>query len=477
MAGVIGRVRREVLARLERRATRRRQSLIEQVVKLKRSLVSTNELGQKEPLAISIVIPTFLKDSRELSGYRFEVIRNELIELGRLLTMGVADEIIIVDGSTTGSGAIDDSLMRHVVSIMNRSLSIFHDQVDLIQKYISTREKALLGLYDFGVRVVHQLDAEIGRALRVSKVLPQGLPNGKGAALWLGIGLSSGDVVCFADSDIRNFQGWQVAALLKPILESWKRAENSMLYSKAHYTRLAVNLDSPEKGFYQLGGRATRLFVIPLIRALSKRGVLRGLEKLRYPLSGEFAGTRGLFESIDFPSGYDAEMGILIDMWKRGIARRIEQVDLHLYQHFPQSDSSILGMVKQIADLVVSELKDRVEFNQELVDDYLSEAMKDVALAQEMYQRAEVRVEVEHEVKRDFFRDPEADRKKIFSYAEELRHTISDSGRQQRSPAPRLPSWESIRKDERGTKLVSFLRRRAVVSTVELLSKQGLVSS
>jgi hypothetical protein len=476
MSSVIGRVRRGILAHLEKRATKRREALIEQVVKLKKSLVSTNDLGQKEPLTVSVVVPTYLKDQRELSGYRFEVIRNELVELGRLLMRGVADEIIIIDGSIRDSGAIDDSLMRHIISTMNRSLSIFHDQVDLIQKYRSTREKALLGLYDFGIRVIHQQDSEIGRALRVSKTLSQGLPTGKGAALWLGIGLSSGDIVCFVDSDIRNFQQWQVAALLKPILESWKKAENSTLYSKAYYTRLAVNLDSPEKGFYRLGGRATRLFVIPLIRSLSRRGVLGGLEKLRYPLSGEFAGTRGMFESIDFPSGYDAEMGILIGMWKKGMAKRIAQVDLRLFQHFPQNDTSIHRMVRQIADLVVSELKDQVDFGKELVDDYLSEAMKDLALAQEMYEKAEVRVEVEHEVKRDFFKDPEGDRGRIQAYAEQLRNAIAEPNSRRTPSVSKLPSWDSIGRDGIGIRLQSFVRRRSVMSTVELLSKQGLVS-
>ena len=476
MAGAVTRVRRGILKFLERRVAERREVLIEQVVRLKKSLVSTDELGQKQPFTVSIVIPTFLKDRGELSGYRFEVIRNELIELGHLLRQGVADEIIIIDGSTKGSGAIDDSLMRQTISTMNRSLSIFHDEVDLIQKYRVTREKAAVGLYDFVVRVVHQLDPEIGRALKVSQVLPQGLPTGKGAALWLGIGLSSGDVVCFVDSDIRNFQGWQVAALLKPILESWRRTENSVLYSKAHYARLAVNLDSPERGFYKLGGRATRLFVIPLVRALSKRGVLGGLEKLRYPLSGEFAGTRNLFESISFPPGYDAEMAILIQMWKRGLVSRIEQVDLRLFQHFPQSDRSIYQMVRQIADLVVCELKDQVSFDQKLVDDYLSEAMKDIALAQEMYEKAEVRVEIEHEVKRDFFKDAEGDKKKVLAYSEELRNAILDSGQPKKSSAQRLPSWDSVRRDEKGAILPSFIRRRGITSTVELLSKEGLVS-
>jgi hypothetical protein len=476
MENVVGRVRRGIIRFLERRAAERREALVEQVTKLKKSLASIDELGQKQPFTISIVVPTFLKDRSELSGYRFEVIRNELIELGHLLRRGVADEIIVIDGSTKGSGTIDDLLMRQIISTMNRSLSIFHDEVDLVQKYRVTREKAALGLYDFGVRVVHQLDPEISRALKASKVLLQGPPTGKGAALWLGVGLSSGDVICFVDSDIRNFQGWQVAALLKPILETWKRAENSVLYSKAHYTRLAVNLDSPERGFYKLGGRATRLFVIPLVRALSKRGVLGGLEKLRYPLSGEFAGSRSLFESIDFPAGYDAEIGILIEMWKRGLAKRIEQVDLHLFQHFPQSDRAIHQMVKQIAELVVSELRDRVSFDQKLVDDYLSEAMRDIALAQEMYEKAEVRVEIEHEVKRDFFKDADGDKNKVLAYAEELSRAISDSRLQQKPSPQRLPSWVSIQRDEKGERLLSFLRRRGTASTVELLLKQGLVS-
>ena len=104
-----------------------------------------------------------------------------------------------------------------------------------------------------------------------------------------------------------------------------------------------------------------------------------------------------------------------------------------------------------------------------------AEATKDIALAQEMYEKAEVRVEIEHEVKRDFFKDTEGDRKKVLAYAEELRNVIVDSGQPKKSAAQRLPSWESIRRDEKGAKLPSFMRRRAVTSTVELLSKEGLV--
>jgi glucosyl-3-phosphoglycerate synthase len=474
MSKVLYPVRRSIVKLLERRAAKKRAALIDEVERFEQSLGSADEFGLRHPFTISVVIPTYLRDPTELSSYRFEVMRNELIELGQLLRRGIIDEIIVIDGSTKSSGAIDDSLMRHIVSTMNRSLSIFHDEVDLLQKYRAVRDKAVLGLYDFGVRVVHQLDPEIDRVLKSSRIVPQGLTTGKGAALWLATALSSGDVICFLDSDIRNFQGWQLAALLKPILETWKRPDRSTLYSKAYYARLAVNLDSPEKGFYKLGGRATRLFAIPLIRALSKRGALKGLERLRYPLSGEFAGTKVLFESIEFPTGYDAEIAILIQLWKAGWLERIAQVDLGLFQHFPQSDRAIHQMVKQIVQLIITELKDHVNFDQGLVDDYLAEATKEITTTQQIYEKAEVRIEIEHEVRRDFYKDTEGDKQKILAYAEELRkagRSATDT-----PPIQRLPNWKTILSDERGARLRSFIRRRGTISTVELLSKEDLVS-
>jgi glucosyl-3-phosphoglycerate synthase len=289
----------------------------------------------------------------------------------------------------------------------------------------------------------------------------------------LATALCSGDVVCFLDSDIRDFQGWQLAALLKPILETWKRADRSSLYSKAYYARLAVNIDSPDKGFYKLGGRVTRLLAIPLIRALSKREALQGLEKLRYPLSGEFAGAKTLFESIEFPPGYDAEIGMLIQLWRAGWTERIAQVDLGLFQHFPQSDKSILQMVRQIMGLMISELKSKVNFDQSLIDDYVAEAMKEITTTQQAYERAEVRIAIEHEVRRDFYRDAEGDKQKVLAYAEELRK-LANAGNS--IPGPKLlPSWKTILAHEKGEQLLSFIKKRGTISTVELLSKEGLL--
>src|SRR3990170_3840905 len=467
-------LRRGLLELVERRAARKRAALVDEVERLEQSLGSVDEFGVRHPFTVSVVITTYLRDPKEISSYRFEVMRAELIELGQLLRRGIVDEILIIDGTTKGSGAIDDSLMRLIVSTMNRSLSIFHDQVALLQKYNALRDKAVLGLYDFGVRVIHQLDGEISRVLRTTRLVPQGLTTGKGAALCLAPALCSGDVICFLDSDIRDFQGWQLAALLKPILETWKRTDRSTLYSKAYYARLAVNIDSPEKGFYKLGGRVTRLLVIPLMRALSKRGALKGFEKLRYPLSGEFAGAKTLFESIEFPPGYDAEIGILIQLWKAGLSERIAQVDLGLFQHFPQSDKAILQMVKQIIGLMMRELKDQVNFDQQLIDDYVAEAMKEVATTQQMYERAEVQVAIEHEARRDFFKDAEGDRQKVLVYADELRKLAHASNNVPETKS--LPSWKTILNHERGEQLLSFMRKRGTISTVELLSKEGLVS-
>jgi hypothetical protein len=74
-------------------------------------------------------------------------------------------------------------------------------------------------------------------------------------------------------------------------------------------------------------------------------------------------------------------------------------------------------------------------------------------------------------VKRDFYKDTEGDKQKILAYAEELRKAL---GALDVSPI-RLPRWRTILGEERGSRLVSFIRRRGTISTVELLSKEGLV--
>ena len=461
---------------LEARVAKKRVSISDDVLKLKSSISSADEFGSKNPFLISAIIPTFMKDVGESIGYRFEVLRDELVDLGSLIGKGIVDEIIIIDGSKTRYGTIDDKLMRQIVSAANHSIPLFHDQVDLIRKHRIIKNRVQSGFYDLAVKVVHQLDPQINDVVKRLEIPHQGLVDGKGAALWLATGMASGSLIGYLDSDIRNFRRWQAAALIKPILETWNSSNSSIEYSKAFYTRLKVNLDYPERGFYTLGGRVTRLFVIPLFRALSKQGILTGLDKLKYPLSGEFAASKKFVESLEFPVNYAFEIGALIQIWRKGLLDRISQVDLHFFQHFPQSDKSVREMVKQIIELLTYELRDIIDLKEEIVDAYANEAMKEIKNSHDIYEKAEIRLATEQEVKRDFFKDIDGDKRRVAAYAECFKNAIGDSEKGKEIGYEALPSWNQIERSQEGLKFRAFIKRRGITSTLEILKKQGLIS-
>ena len=459
---------------MERIARRERLSAVDESLQLKRSISIVDELGSR-PVNVSVVIPTFLRDPSELSGYRYEVLRNELVVLGQLLTRGLIDEIIIVDGSRARRAELDERLVGQIILSAYRSIPLFHDQVDLLNRFPALKDKAKLGFYDFVLKVVHQLDPQISMAMRKLGIFFNA-PVGKGVGLWLGVGASSGDVMVFLDSDIRNLEGWQVAALIKPILRTFKDKKSKVEFVKAYYARLSVNLDSPERGFYKLGGRVTRLFMIPMLRVLAKRGILKGLEKLRYPLSGEFAGKRSFIESLSFPMDYGVETGMLVEIWRRGEVDKLVEVDLNLFQHFPRDEGSVIKMIKEINNLLFYELKDRIELDEGMVNEYLREAYKEVNKTQDLFEKAEIKVEVSHKVRRAFYKDVEGDKKRVENYAKILKETAASLSKGEVKPINKLPPWRELTKTLSGQNFQNLLRKRAVAYTLNLLSKRGIIS-
>ncbi|MEM4649720.1 MAG: hypothetical protein QXP78_03530, partial [Candidatus Bathyarchaeia archaeon] len=278
----------------------------------------------------------------------------------------------------------------------------------------------------------------------------------------------------FLDSDIKNLEEWQIASLIKPLLKTFKDEKIKVELTKAYYTRLSVNIDSPEKGFYKIGGRVTRLFLIPLLKVLSRKGFLSGLEKLKYPLSGEFAGKRSFIESLSFSANYSVETGILIELWKKRLLDKIIEVDLNLFQHFPRSDEAMNEMVKEITQLLLYELKNYEINKEEIVNEYLQEAYKTIEASQCLYDKAEVKTEVNHKVKRTFYKDVEGDKKRVVQYAKVLNKELTTSNNVVKS-VKKMPSWMELTKTLEGQKFQSFLRRKAVAYTLELLSKNGVV--
>ncbi len=452
---------------------RRRLYLAEEALRLKKLLRIKDELGLKRPTSISVVIPTFLRSPEDLSGYRYEVIRNELIILSQLLSKGILDEIIIVDGSRDGRGNIDDRLVRQIISTAYRSVPLFHDQVDLLNKFPALKDRAELGLYDFVFKIIHQMDPQIKSVARKLSILPQDIPTGKGAGLWLAIGASLGDIIAFLDSDIRSLEGWQVAALVEPILRTFED-ERRNEFVKAYYTRLSVNLDYPERGLYELGGRVTRLFMTPILKVLARRGVLKGLEKFRYPLSGEFAGKRNFMESLGLTTDFGVETAMLLEIWKKGLIDKVAEADLRLFQHFPRSERLVVDMVEQIINLLAIDLRDHIELTDETIEEYLKEAHQDIESTQALFDEADVRAEIDHTVRRTFYKDIERDKRRVETYAKLLRDTISGKESEIRTIS-KMPPWIEVINKLEGRNFQNFIRRRPVMYTFELLDKQGIV--
>ncbi|WP_300010207.1 glucosyl-3-phosphoglycerate synthase [Pseudonocardia sp.] len=176
-----------------------------------------------------------------------------------------------------------------------------------------------------GARVVHRTD-----------VLPglEPLP-GKGEVLWRSLAATSGDVVCFLDSDLVDFDAGFVPALLGPLL-----TVPGVALVKGFYRRpLRMETTQHDTG----GGRVTELVARPLLAAL--RPELSGIVQ---PLGGEYAATRELLESVPFATGYGVEIGLLLDTHSRAGLDALAQVNLGVRKHRNRSLLQLGVMSRQI---------------------------------------------------------------------------------------------------------------------------------
>ncbi len=143
-------------------------------------------------------------------------------------------------------------------------------------------------------------------------ILPEhGLGHGKGEALWKSLHVSTGDVICWCDADIRNYDNRFVLGLIAPLL-----SEPDIGFVKGFYRR-------PVRDDGEGGGRVTELVARPLISTLFPH-----LGPLVQPLAGEFAGRRCLLEQVPFSRGYAVDLALLIDIAERFGSAAIAQVDL-----------------------------------------------------------------------------------------------------------------------------------------------------
>jgi glucosyl-3-phosphoglycerate synthase len=185
-------------------------------------------------------------------------------------------------------------------------------------------------------RTIEVAAAAGARVVRRTEVVPELEPwPGKGEVLWRALAATTGDVLCYIDSDLVDFDPAFVPALLGPLL-----VEDGVHLVKGFYRRpLRLETTEADTG----GGRVTELLVRPLLAAL--RPELAGVVQ---PLGGEYAGSRELLESLPFAAGYGVEIGLLLDAHATRGLDAIAQVNLGVRKHRNRSLLQLGVMARQI---------------------------------------------------------------------------------------------------------------------------------
>ena len=237
---------------------------------------------------------------------------------------------------------------------------------------------------------------------------------GKGRDVWLGLGLaaSRADYVAVHDADASTYSPKHVPRLLAGL-------EMEYEFVKGYYARV-------EDG--QLYGRLARLFVAPLLWALSRahdHPLLAYLSAFRYPLAGEFAVTAEAARSIRAQRAWGLEIGMLGEAYDVVGETATAQVDLgvHRHDHRPVGGRSGLStMAGEVGEALFRVLEDHG-----VAPDYerLSDAYRDAADTLVRQYGADAAVNA-------LTYDAEAERAQVDSYAESLRPP---------GPDDRLPAW------------------------------------
>lgn len=172
---------------------------------------------------------------------------------------------------------------------------------------------------------------------------------GKGRGVWVSLGYALAEgrshMVALHDCDIINYERGLLARLCYPIANPTLNYE----FCKGYYPRVNAHIF----------GRVTRLFVMPLIRAMQKvfgyTPLLVYLDSFRYPLAGEFAMTAELARVNKLQGDWGLDFGLLAEVFRNSSTQRICQVDLidtYEHKHQPISEANPeKGLFKMSIDI------------------------------------------------------------------------------------------------------------------------------
>jgi glucosyl-3-phosphoglycerate synthase len=181
---------------------------------------------------------------------------------------------------------------------------------------------------------------------------------GKGRDVWLAMGIASikNYAIGLHDADVLGYSEEIPTRLLYPLVEP----ELDFKFNKGYYARVNVQ----KKIIY---GRVFRLFLHPLLRSFvdlesSEPKFVRFLRSFRYPISGEFALTSDLARDVDIPGDWGIEIGIMAEMYRNVISKRICQTDLGFYDHKHQKiGTNDTGLTKMSGDILKTLLRVLIE--------------------------------------------------------------------------------------------------------------------
>jgi hypothetical protein len=454
---------------------------LQRCLKDKTETMILDEGGLYSPLSVSLIIPTRFgsEEGREIER---ETLKKILSECSELVDAGYLDEIVVIDATRDKDGNPDFRVLQNVVRVAYEELGLFREQVNLLNKYGSENEKGKRGLTDFFIKVIHQFDENIPKVLAKFGVFGVtgvfGVPPGKGAALWLSIPVTEGDILCFVDSDILNFKKEFVTALCHPIVYSWNVREAATKFVKAYYTRLTKTPDlSSEEAI--LGGRVCRLFATPLIQSVtSSLELYTPLRMIKYPLAGEFALSRDTIEKLDLTSAYSVEMHVLFQLLDLIGSESMAQVDLQVYNHIGQEFLKLENLARQIGTCILERITEKRKKpltnkeNKQILHLYQENANQIIENSKELISKLEESAELKVPYKLVYSK--EEDEKHLQRLLKVLENILS---KKVRHKIIMLPSWSQIR-DTTGNYFIlrEMLRRRSNQSTWSRLKECGLIS-
>ena len=181
--------------------------------------------------------------------------------------------------------------------------------------------------------------------------LETGAP-GKGRAVWIALGYviaaRRAEQVVLHDCDIVTYTPELLARLCYPLMNPRLGFE----FVKGYYPRFSQRLN----------GRVVRLFVVPLLNALTTiighHPLLEFLRSFRYPLAGEFGMSIDLAKNLRIPFDWGIEITVLAEIFRMINPRQVCQVDIiEQYDHKHQdlsADNPQAGLMKMAIDIAVS---------------------------------------------------------------------------------------------------------------------------